>query len=445
MTCAGVARRRAAALATCLAGVVPAACSFAPHALGSVVPPSASSRSGGAVRSVSSGKIQHVIFIIQENRSFDNLFQGYPGADTASQGLDSSGHEIKLTPLSMTVPYDIDHSSTAFFEAYDDGKMDGWNLEANSAPPSKYPHPQYGYVPHAESQLYFDMAGQYVLGDRMYTSHIDASYVSHQYAIAAQANSAVDFPTSAWGCYKKSDVITTLTAQRQYGPTIEVCQNYQTLGDELDAAKLTWRYYAYSKQSEWVAYRSIRHIFDGPDWSNVIGSSSRVLQDIQNGDLANVVWVTPTGTNSDHSGSLSASGPAWVASVVNAVGESKYWNSSAIFVMWDEWGGWYDHVKPPYKDFDGLGFRVPLLIISPYAKNYVTHIQYEHGSVLRFIEDNWGLGQLAASDARASDPGNYEFNFAKPPRAFVPFKTKYSPEYFVRQEATEPQRDPDPY
>jgi phospholipase C len=411
------------------------------------LPAAAGSRAvGGEVRgSISQGKIQHVLFVIQENRSFDNLFQGYPGADTRSKGLDSNGNWVKLTPISMSAPYDIDHSSTAFFEAYDSGKLDGWDKEQNGADPSEYPNPQYGYVPHHESQLYFEMANQYVLADHMFTSHIDASYISHQYAIAAQANGAVDFPSSVWGCYDPQDTIATLMNNRQYGPREPVCQNYQTLGDELDAVGLSWRYYAFSKRSLWIAYRSIRHIVHGPDWkTDIVGSSARVLSDIKHGNLANVVWVTPTGVNSDHGGSLSTTGPQWVASIVDAVGESPYWNSSAIFVMWDEWGGWYDHVKPRYEDYDGLGFRVPLLVISPYAKQgYVTHVQYEHGSVLRFIEDNFGLSVLAASDARANDPANDAFDFSKPPRAFVPFKTKFTADDFLRMEQSGPQLEPD--
>jgi len=407
-----------------------------------------SARSLGSARrlSISNGKIQHVIFVIQENRSFDDLFQGYPGADTQSYGLDSSGQTIPLAPISLAAPYDIDHSSIAFFEAYDHGKMDGFNKEYNGAPPSEYPNPQYGYVPPAESQLYFEMAGQYVLADRMFTSHIDASYISHQYAIAAQANHAVDFPSGVWGCERRlPDLITTLTQHRKYGPQEPVCQNYQTLGDELDTAGLSWRMYAYSKMSIWVAYRSIEHIFHGPDWkTDVIGHSSRVLKDIRDGTLANVSWVTPTGANSDHGGSLSTTGPDWVASIVNTVGRSQYWNSTAIFVMWDEWGGWYDHVKPVYEDYDGLGFRVPLLMVSAYAKQgYVTHVQYEHGSVLRFIEDNWGLPQLAASDARANDPASDAFDFTQQPRKFKAFRTKLSADDFLRMEGTQKQFEPD--
>ncbi len=93
--------------------------------------------------------------------------------------------------------------------------------------------------------------------------------------------------------------------------------------------------------------------------------------------------------------------------------------------MWDEWGGWYDHVAPPYVDYDGLGFRVPLLVVSAYAKqNHVSHVQYEHGSILRFVEDAFGLAPLAASDARATSPAADCFDFRKKPRPFSPFAVR---------------------
>ena len=145
-------------------------------------------------------------------------------------------------------------------------------------------------------------------------------------------------------------------------------------------------------------------------------------------------WITPTWENSDHAGSNSTTGPSWVASVVNAVGGSKYWDSTAIFVFWDDYGGWFDPVAPQMLDYDGLGLRIPMLIISPYAKKgYVSHVQYEHGSILRFVEDQFGLPQLSASDARATSPAADAFDFNKPPRKFVPIKSKYDLRYFLDQ------------
>jgi phospholipase C len=392
-----------------------------------------------------SGKIQHVVVIIQENRSFDNLFQGYPGADTVSSGLNSQGQTIQLTPISLAAPYDLGHESKGFFvDCNGTGsvpgtncRMNGFNLEWTSC--SGCTNPQYGYVPHSETEPYFDMAQQYVLGDRMFTSHIDGSYISHQYVIAAQANGAVDFPSGLWWCSGSSDTIGTLTPQRQYGPSIPVCQDYLTLGDELDTAGKSWRHYAAGKPSGWNGYSSINHIRFGPDWTtNVFGNPAQALKDVRAGTLANVTWITPTGANSDHPNSLSTNGPDWVASIVNTIGRSPFWSSTAIFVMWDEWGGWYDHVAPPYVDYDGLGIRVPLIVVSPFAKkHYVSHVQYEHGSILRFIEDEFGLGRLSASDSRANSPADDCFDFMQPPRPFAPLKTRLTAKDFIRAEPEE--------
>jgi phospholipase C len=376
--------------------------------------------------------IAHVVFIVQENRSLDNLFQGYPGADTVPSGLNSKGQRITLQPIPLTEQYDMDNSSVGFFAGCDgeppgrNCKMDGFDRIAVYGPHERYRHPQYGYVPRSESKPYFDIAQQYVLGDRTFTSQLDGSFVSHQYAIAGFASHAVNFPRGHWHCGGgRSDTVMTLTRTRDYGPNIHPCFENQTLGDELDAVGLTWRFYSEDLNRTgglWSAYGAIEHIRYGPDWKNVIVPAARFLKDVRNGTLSNVTWITPEWRTSDHPSSGSALGPQWVTALVNAVGESQFWNTTAIFIMWDDWGGWYDHVPPPYEDYDGLGIRVPLLIVSAYAKRgYVTHVQYEQGSVLRFVEDNWGLAQLAASDARANDPANDAFDFSAPPRKFKRF------------------------
>jgi phospholipase C len=431
-----------------------AACS----ATGSAVPPGVTQAPVEAfqanVRPRASGKIQHVVIIIQENRSVDNLFLGLPGADTRSYGYLSNGTKVALKPYSLATQWDIDHSSTSFFQACNgkgtypgtDCRMNGFAkemLDCQGLGPGHCPkgHPQYGYVPRTESQPYFDMAAQYVFGDRMFTSHFDASsFISHQYIIAGQANSAVDFPTNLWGCDGgKTDVINTVNQERKItGDFIPVCFDSPTLGDELDAAKLTWGYYTagvFGNGNIWNAYQAIKHIRYGPDWkADVIRPQTRFFKDVAAGQMRTVSWVTPTCQNSDHAGCGSNTGPAWVTSLVNAVGKSKYWNSTAIFVFWDEYGGWYDHVPPKKIDYDGLGIRVPLLIISPYAKKgYVSHVQYEHGSILRFIEDQFGLARLAASDSRANSPAEDSFDFSRKPRAFVPINSPHDENYFLTQ------------
>jgi phospholipase C len=126
-------------------------------------------------------------------------------------------------------------------------------------------------------------------------------------------------------------------------------------------------------------------------------------------------------------------GPSWVGDLVNAIGKSKDWNSTAIIIVWDDWGGFYDNVPPPQLDSVGLAIRVPCLIVSPYAKkNYVSHTQYEYGSILKFIEQTFGLGSLHASDVRANSLVD-SFDFTQRPRRFVPIRTRFPASFFLSQ------------
>jgi phospholipase C len=381
-----------------------------------------------AVHRLGASPIQHVVYIFQENRSFDDLFQGYPGANTVSQGLNSQGQEIPLTAIPFTAPYDVNHGVQAYVSAYDNSKMDGFDLEGTVGSTSGYPNPEYGFVPAAEIGPYLALARQYVLNDTTFSSQLDASFAAHQYIIAGQAASAANLPTGGpyWGCDGSGEQVSTLTQSRQLGAGEPPCFDYMTLADELNAAQpaLSWRFYAASVATMspgfiWSSYDAVSHIRYGSQWAtNVISPSLQVIADVKAGTLANVTWITPTIANSDHSGSQSANGPNWVTAVVNAIGTSQFWNSTVIFVIWDDWGGWYDHVPPPQLDYDGLGMRVPLLIVSPYApRGVVSHVQYETASLLKFAEDNWGLAPLSASDARAADP-IADLNYAQNPRLF---------------------------
>ena len=397
------------------------------------------------------GKITHIIYVLQENRSFDNLFQGYPNADTVSQGMNSKGQTIQLQPVSLSTQYEIEHSAYAMFAACNgtgsepgtDCRMNGFDNERSYGGP---PNPEYVYVPHSESKPYFDMAHEWVVGDRMFQSQLDESFVAHQYAIAAQAQSSVDLPSyGLWGCAGgTSDVVSTITQSRNPGgPEQQACFDYTTLGDELVAAKLSWRFYAvpYNDDSggnggTWSGYQAVRHIFNGPGWKNVISPNSKFITDVRHGKLSNFTWITPECPESDHTECADGGyGPSWVAAIVNTVGKSQFWDSTAIFVQWDDWGGYYDHVAPPFEDYDGLGFRVPLLVISPYAKkDYVSHTQFETASVLRFAEDLFGLPQMAAADARATSPAGDGFDFTQQPRPFVRIKAPYSASFFVHHQ-----------
>jgi phospholipase C len=414
-------------------------------------PPLSSMRSSAVLRDLAgtgAGKLTHVIYIIQENRSFDNLFQGYPGADTHAKGLNSSGQTITLQPSSLKNVYIIDHSAYAMFAACNGTgslpgthcRMNGFDQEFSYGGPA---NPQYVYVPHSESKPYFDMAHQWVVADHMFQSQLDESFVGHQYAIAAQAASAVDLPaTLVWGCPGgRYDTVATITQNRDPGgPYEQACFDYTTLGDELDKAGLSWRFYAVTYGDDsggnggtWSAYQAVKHIFYGPDWKkDVISPNWKFITDVRKGKLANFTWITPECEDSDHLECGGGYGPSWVTALVDTVGQSKFWNSTAIFIQWDDWGGFYDHIPPPYKDYDGVGFRVPLLVISPYAKkDYVSHVQYETASALRFAEDLYGLPTLAAADKRAKSPAADCFDFTQSPRPFVKINAPYGPKFFI--------------
>jgi phospholipase C len=181
------------------------------------------------------------------------------------------------------------------------------------------------------------------------------------------------------------------------------CFDYQTIADLLDEKGVTWRYYAPGSGDSFFilsAYQAIRHIRYGPGWrDNIISPPARALIDIQHGELAQVTWIVPDWAHSDHPGAGSE-GPDWVASIVNAIGNSPYWNSTGVFIAWDDWGGWYDHVVPPKMDAMGPGFCVPLLVVSPYAKHgYISHHFHEASGFIAFIEHSFDLGTLGARDA----------------------------------------------
>lgn len=392
--------------------------------LASTVLPADAHRASGIAQ------LQHIVIIVQENRSFDNLFLGFPNAHTSTTGQLPNGKSVALEPVSLAASYDIAHSIQDAKTAYDGGKMDGFANEYSSGASSSNPYPQYAYVPRREVSPYWALASQYVLADHMFASQMDGSYVAHQYLIAGWAGQAYNYPAAEpWGCDSAaSNAVGMLNGFGQPNGIAHPCFTYSTIADQLDAKHVSWRYYAPKTGIgyAWSAFDAISKIRKGPDWKqDVVSPEARILKDVANGKLAAVTWVVPSLANSDHAGSGSKRGPSWVASVVDAIGESKFWSTSAIFVTWDDWGGWYDDVAPPQLDFDGLGIRVPLICVSPYAQaGVVDHTTYEFGSLLNFIESRYGLASLGRADARATAPTGC-FNFNQQPRAFQRIKAPY--------------------
>jgi phospholipase C len=418
--------------AVLLAGILFAGCGVQQTALAPVAPGSSSARVHRA--SGPSSSIQYVIIIVQENRTPDNLFQGLPGANIASSGLNSRGQQVALHPVPLEAQYDPNHTHPSFLTEYDGGNMDGFDRESITGNCQNKSTCAYGYVPQSESQPYLDLATQYAFADNMFGTNQGPSFPAHQYLISGtstvlQSGSslAAENPYKPGGRHggggcdaQASELVTTINASGYEGNPVYPCFDRPTLGDLLDTKGVSWRYYEMKLGTGlWYAYDAIQHIRFGPDYANVLTPSQKILKDISGGNLAHVSWVVPDGSNSDHSGKHSKGGPAWVTSIVNAVGSSQYWNNSAVFVVWDDWGGWYDHVAPPVYTSYELGMRVPLIIVSPYAKSgYVSHTQYEFGSILKFVEETFNLGSLNTTDARANSLDD-SFNFGAPKRKFV--------------------------
>ncbi|HLJ82553.1 MAG TPA: alkaline phosphatase family protein [Candidatus Eremiobacteraceae bacterium] len=342
------------------------------------------------------------------------MFHGFPGANTVSTGVESNGAVVQLKASQLYRPQDLGHYPSDFKVAYDNGKMDGFNLEVHGKQLSGLE--PYSYVQQKYEQEYWTLAKLYTLGDNNFQSNGGPSFPAHQYLIAGQSGKYTNPPGTSWGC----------DSQVRLPP----CYDYTTLGDELDNAGLSWRYYSTgafpASPGVWNAYDAIRHIRYGSDWTNgdVSMPETNVFNDIGTSSctLPNVTWVTPNAGNSDHAGtphSVGDQGPAWVGAVYNAIGASPCWSSTAIILVWDDWGGWYDHVAPPQLDAEGLGFRVPLLVISPFAKvAYVSHVQHEFGSILNFIEATFSLPSLGTASESRSDNLSDCFNFTQRVRTF---------------------------
>jgi phospholipase C len=423
--------------------------------------------------------LQHVVVILQENRSTDNLFHDSVlisrGADIASSGKNSHGQTIPLTPIDLgsigsnPQNYDLNHSHSAFVSMYDDGKMDGADLIpcipiANCRIHSD---PQFMYVKPSDVQPYFDLAEQYAFGDRMFQTNQGPSFPAHQFIIsgtsapAATSNLfAAENPAlmqRAAGCIAPLNQTVAMidpTGSETAEPPEYPCFDHPTLTDLLDAKGLTWRYYTNSPGYIWSAPDAIEHICQqqlingtptctGPDWTNnVIIPEWQVLEDVANGHLPQVSWIIPDGAFSDHAALNNGGGPSWVASIVNAIGNSPYWANTAIIITWDDWGGWYDHVRPKVID-DGVswgsgyvyGFRVPLIVVSPYAKAaYISHTTHDFGSILKFIEMTFDLPSLGYADTPADDLSDC-FDLTHAPITFQKISAPLDAAHFINDKS----------
>jgi len=476
--------------------------------------------------------IQHIVVVFQENRSPDNLFGSNPsfepGVDIVSPNdakITCHGTPVSLTSVPMKSCYDVGHGHGNFVNTCDldpnthTCKMDGaCTVNVFNSCQQKPTNPAYRFVDNSTGtvQPYFDIATWYGFANRMFQTNQGPSFPAHQFIISG-TSAPVFYPNHFFDWFV-SENAPGIPAQDNTGCTAPVgqyvqvidpsgsegtctaqdgqhcqfpCFDHPTLTDQIDASggKLTWRYYAPSAGISWNSPTAISHICqpsadrthcEGSSWNqNVVLDPKQVLTDLGANpsnpqcNLANISWVIPDGKYSDHAQATDGTGPSWVASIVNALGQDPnhcgYWPNTVILITWDDWGGWYDHVPPfspaGYPNGGGngkqyvYGFRVPLLVVSAYSPSagnpgYVSNHNHDFGSILSFMEYVFGLREVnyqfnyPYADHFAPELSEGEpyaladfFNFNQQPRQFHAITAAHDATHFLND--TSPPTDPD--
>ena len=366
--------------------------------------------------------IKHVVFLIKENRTFDKLFGTFPGADGVSVGMDRGTPRPLVRGTDGRTSSDIPHCYTCALAAWNGGAMDGFDQGEGG---------DWAYTQLHQEQLpnYWHWAQRFVLFDHFFASAQGPSFPNHLYSIAATSGGAHDNPrripgvthgSNTFGCDAPPEQLVEVVDSEGRIKRVSPCFDFRTEGDLLARADIPWAYYAAREDQKgyiWSAYSAIRRYREDPArWSRFIHPVDRVLRDVDEGRLAPITWITPRFELSEHPEFSFCHGENWSTQVIDAIMRSPLWKDTAIFLTWDDYGGFYDHVPPPQVDDFGFGIRVPMLLISPYARTgHVSHELGEFSSVLRFIEDNWGLRQLTRRD-RAATPMLSAFDFDQEPR-----------------------------
>jgi phospholipase C len=435
-----------------------------------------------------------------------------PGLDFATSGLGytiTKGEKTQFTIQSVSLPlasalgsagsieaddYDPSHSHSSWRSACDAPlmtdpgnmcAMDGFNYVgvgcdtgAKGCPGPEYP--TYAYVQYSDVAPYFQIAVQYGYANYMFQTNQGPSFPSHQFIFSgtSQAGVGID-PTwfvaenplessANYGCLSPPTQTVQLVNPTTQAETVRIypCFSHDSMADVFAAAspQITWTYYTVGDNSIWTgpnALESICTVVDGnctgPYWKKGASNGyvqqvpSTILTDISDCDLKQVSWVIPSTLESDHAGYTDATGPSWVASIVNAIGNQPackngelYWNDTVILITWDDWGGWYDHVVPPPVPVTApseassyvYGFRVPLLVVSAYTPvGTVSNVMgLDFGAMLKFIEAIFDLGTVAPGDYADSyavdDLGEF-FQFSNPPRSFESINAVQNADYFL--------------
>jgi phospholipase C len=432
--------------------------------------------------------------------------------DIASTYLNSKSKTVALTPVGLANNFDLDHSHGG---PNLNGTISGWDFEyANQGitgkpgvdVPPLCGTDVFGCTVPASSQFmyvyntpvtnsngtkgglldpYITLATTYGWGNRMFQTNQGPSYPAHQFIFGAtSAPTAADDPLGVfvaentgsitYGCASGTSVQLIRPngsgvppfGTETSGDTTPECftRNAMDYLFGLPTPKITWTYYAEGQSSLWVAPNSLSNICTvsagvctGPDWTKGMSNGyvdtkpPDVLTDIAGCTLSQVSWVTPAGQYSDHAHDNTGQGPSWVASIVNAIGNSTacdggkgYWKDTVIFITWDDWGGWYDHVPPVFQtgtiqDDYQFGFRVPLVVVSAYSTKagYISNLQYDFGSILKGVEGIIGTGNLGFADARATNDLHDFFNFTQTPTKYKTIPAPLAGGFFTATADTE--------
>jgi phospholipase C len=364
--------------------------------------------------------IEHFIVLMQENHSFDNYFGTYPGADGipkgtcmpigASRAAKRPGQTcLRPFHLGRRAAPELVHDHRTQRIQYANGRMDGF-VRGASVDRQNVERSVMGYYDDRDVPFYWNLARAYVLFDRFFAAAPDGSVANHLFWVTGTPG-----PSGPAG---------------ENGLPQGDLGDLPTIFDTLEERGISWKFYvqdydpplgegaadsADSVQSVRVPLLGYSRYRDDPRLFSHIVDLDQYYEDLETGRLPAVAYIAPAGASEHPPGRLQA-GQTLVRTLISALARSTAWDSSAFMLTYDEWGGWFDHVRPPGVDGATYGFRVPALLVSPYARrDYVDSTQLDTTSILRFIEDNWGLEPLARRDARANS-FRRAFNFSRPPR-----------------------------
>src|SRR5947209_1562241 len=334
--------------------------------------------------------IKHIIIIDKENRSFDNLFGRFPGADGTTQAMTSDGRTIALGRTPDHTLLDVAHAGDAAILAVNQGRMNQFNLLPGAVQDGR---------DIADSQFrrsdipnYWRYAQRFALDDHLFATILGPSFPNHLVTVAATSGNTIDNPRGqvvhGWGCDGGPQSLVAGVRPDGTHFLTRPCFNFVTLPDRLTRSGISWKYYSpppFASGYIWNALDAIKHVRFSPLWSRNVPPDTSFIHDVQTGHLARVNWLVTNTRQSDHPPASICVGENWTVSVINAVMQSRYWKDTAIFLIWDDFGGFYDHVPPPHLSNISLGPRVPGIVISPFARPHsIDHTTLDFNSILRF-------------------------------------------------------------